>query len=559
MNRYWRLLLLVLLTFSPLLAFEVAGHLSLFQSNRADVHQQAVRTLDLIEVEQQRLVDDIRHISAALIGMGILELDDAACQSAMDRLRGLYPEHLTIQAWDAGGRVRCATASSAIGVSLADRPTFQKAAKYGSFTIGQYCSNARTTGRPSLPFEQPFRGVDGTLAGGISIMLDMGWFEARLASNTLPEHTTILVADREGTILAHVPEIPGVVGTRLPDRFYSLLSGGQKKVTALSGLDGQDRIVAYSPPDQDTHGVFIAVGIDETLALLPARDVGLRSLAVFGGLLVLSCAGAAYGLRLYLLFRDRAEQDLRTAKEIAEAARRSAEEASLSKTRFMASANHDLRQPMQALLIFAEVLRGCVTSDGGRQVLRNLQHGLDAMKMMLDAMLDISRFDAGVVQPRIEQFSIGEAFERLTASFEPLAAGKGLQWKASHGDEVVRTDRLLLERLLRNLAENAIRYTNSGKVEIDTQRIGGYLRIEVRDTGIGIAEDQMALIWEEYHQVGNLERNRAQGLGLGLSIVRRIAGLLGYRVTVVSSVGHGSVFSIEVPLSQVPSVPVPGE
>jgi signal transduction histidine kinase len=557
-NSYCRLLLLVLLTFSPLLAFEVAGHLTLIQSSKADIRQQATRTLDLVETEQQRIVDDIRHIAAALIGMGTLELDDAACQTAMDRLRGLYPDHLAIQAWDAGGRIRCATLSSAVGVSLADRPTFQKAVKSGSFTLGQYCSNARTTGRPSLPFEQPFRRVDGTLVGGISIMLDVGWFAARLTRNNLPEHTTILVADREGTILAHVPEIPGVVGSRLPDRFYSLLRGKQKEITALRGLDDQDRIFAYSPSKQDEDGFFIAVGIDETIALQPARDVGLGSLAVFGGLLVLSCAGAAYGLRLYLLFRDRAEQELRTARATAEAARRSAEEASLSKTRFMASANHDLRQPMQALLILAEVLRGCVTSDGGRQVLHNLQHGLDAMKMMLDAMLDISRFDAGVVQPRIEQFSIGEAFERLSASFEPLAVGKGLQWKVSHGNEVVQTDKLLLERLLRNLAENAIRYTNSGKVEIDAQRVGGYLRIEVSDTGIGIAENQMTLIWEEYHQVGNLERNRAQGLGLGLSIVRRIADLLGYRVTVISSLGQGSAFSIEVPLSQVPSVPVPG-
>jgi K+-sensing histidine kinase KdpD len=143
-----------------------------------------------------------------------------------------------------------------------------------------------------------------------------------------------------------------------------------------------------------------------------------------------------------------------------------------------------------------------------------------------------------------------------------------LEWfreqKRFYTRHIAKTESFIAERCIRvednfrTDTENAIRYTNSGKVEIDAQRVGGYLRIEVSDTGIGIAEKQMTLIWEEYHQVGNLERNRAQGLGLGLSIVRRIADLLGYRVTVISSLGQGSAFSIEVPLSQVPSVPVPG-
>ena len=244
-------------------------------------------------------------------------------------------------------------------------------------------------------------------------------------------------------------------------------------------------------------------------------------------------------------------------------ARELAEEANRSKSRFLASASHDLRQPMQSILLFAEALRPHVADTAGCTALDHLQQGLDALKGLLDGLLDVSRLDAGIVQPQFEEIAVREIIEPLAAAYTPIAQAKGLAWRVGPCDAVVRSDRVLLGRMVRNLIENAIRYTQRGTVALDCTAEGGRLLIEVRDTGIGIPPDQLGRIFEEFYQVGNPERDRAQGLGLGLAIVRRLSTLLGHPVRAQSRPGGGSVFTVEVPLvagardRAVPSPPVP--
>ena len=247
------------------------------------------------------------------------------------------------------------------------------------------------------------------------------------------------------------------------------------------------------------------------------------------------------------------------ARDALKAAKEEAERASVAKSRFLASASHDLRQPMQSLFFFAAALEPHVENAEGKRTLMHLERGLDALKGLLDSLLDVSRLDAGVVKPTIEDFPIALLFDHLAASYAPVAAGKGLDWCVVPCSQSVRSDRVLLGRMLRNLIENAVRYTEHGRILVDCRPVGGHLRIEVRDTGIGIPEDHLNRIWEEFHQVGNPERDRTQGLGLGLAIVRRIARLLGYRLEVTSRPGEGSAFSLDVPLGSTRPVvePVP--
>ncbi|HYH17663.1 MAG TPA: PAS domain S-box protein [Azospirillum sp.] len=245
--------------------------------------------------------------------------------------------------------------------------------------------------------------------------------------------------------------------------------------------------------------------------------------------------------------------DIRRARELAE-------EANRSKSRFLASASHDLRQPMQSILLFAEVLRGHVPDPAGRDTLDRLQQGLDALKGLLDGLLDVSRLDADIVQPQFEDVPVGEIIGPLAAAYMPIAQAKGLAWRVGPCDALVRSDRVLLGRMLRNLIENAIRYTPKGTVALACTVKGEWLRIEVRDTGIGIQPDQLGRIFEEFYQVGNPERDRALGLGLGLAIVRRLSVLLDHPVRAWSRPGGGSVFTVEVPLAAGPpraAVPPP--
>ena len=250
--------------------------------------------------------------------------------------------------------------------------------------------------------------------------------------------------------------------------------------------------------------------------------------------------------------------DRKAAEDAMRAAKEGAERADQSKSRFLAAASHDLRQPVQSLFLFAEVLRVLVHDPEGKEVLEHLRRAMDALKGLLDSLLDVSRLDADIVKPQITDFPMAEVLDQAVSTYEAVAAGKGLQFYAVPCLTVVRSDRVLLGRLIANLVENAIRYTNQGRVLIDCIPRRDHLRIEIRDTGIGIPAEHIERIFDEFHQVANLERDRTQGLGLGLAIVRRISRLLDHPVSVDSSIGDGSTFGIDVPLGVVPAgVPLP--
>ncbi|QCG92954.1 response regulator (plasmid) [Azospirillum sp. TSA2s] len=237
-------------------------------------------------------------------------------------------------------------------------------------------------------------------------------------------------------------------------------------------------------------------------------------------------------------------------------AEKEAERANLSKSKFLAAASHDLRQPMQALLLFVEVLKPHVATKG-QESLKHLGRGLDALRNLLDSILDVSRLDAGVIQPTIQDFDIGPVIEQIGAEYALIAAAKDLELDVVLSRTAVRSDPTLLGRMVRNLVENALRYTEVGRIGIKCRTDGRHLKIEVHDTGIGIPPEHLERIWEEFHQVNNPERDRNRGLGLGLAIVQRISRLLGHQVEVRSTPGQGSVFAIEVPLGEAIPEPAP--
>jgi CheY-like chemotaxis protein len=173
--------------------------------------------------------------------------------------------------------------------------------------------------------------------------------------------------------------------------------------------------------------------------------------------------------------------------------------------------------------------------------------------MLLDSLLDVSRLDAGLIVPTPVDMPVGLLLERLGAEYQPQAAAKGLRLRVVPSGATIRSDPALLERILRNLIENALRYTERGGVLIGCRRQGGNLHIDVIDTGIGIQPDKHEEIFEEFFQVGNPERDRNKGLGLGLAVVRRLARLLGHRIELRSLPGGGSMFRVEVPVVALPS------
>jgi signal transduction histidine kinase/CheY-like chemotaxis protein len=265
-------------------------------------------------------------------------------------------------------------------------------------------------------------------------------------------------------------------------------------------------------------------------------------------------SGSALGQAITLKSRtDALALQLRIEKAEADAARRAAEAASRAKTQFFAAASHDLRQPLHAMGLFAEALRQRSHDPEVASLVNSINESVDALEGLFGELLDITRIDTGGVEVNPAPVRMRDLFARLRLHFEPIAFEKGLQL-SFHGEQrVAQADPVLLERILRNLVSNAIRYTDDGGVLVSCRARGGSLLVQVTDSGIGIADSSLPRIFEEFFQVqGNrpLEAHHRKGLGLGLAIVKRLADLMGAEVRVRSRTGHGTQFSVLVPVGK---------
>jgi two-component system CheB/CheR fusion protein len=247
-----------------------------------------------------------------------------------------------------------------------------------------------------------------------------------------------------------------------------------------------------------------------------------------------------------ITFTDITER--KRAAKLIDDAKKEAELATVAKSRFLAVASHDLRQPLQTLALLQGLLGKTVQGEKAKLLIGRLDETLSAMTGMLNTLLDINQIDAGTVQPQLTRFAVNDLLDQLRDEFSYHAQAKKLELRVVRCGVIVQTDRRLLEQMLRNLISNAIKYTTRGKILIGCRRLKDSISIEIIDTGIGIANDQIHLIFDEYHQVDNAARVRSRGLGLGLSIVERLGKLLGHPVRVRSALGKGSAFAVEVML-----------
>jgi signal transduction histidine kinase len=243
--------------------------------------------------------------------------------------------------------------------------------------------------------------------------------------------------------------------------------------------------------------------------------------------------------------------------EIAEAARREADEANRTKSKFLAAASHDLRQPLHALSLFAGALSDTRDLIEVGKLTGHINASVAALELLFNSLLDVSRLDAGVVRPEPRDFRAATVLDRIRNDYAPLAREKGLKLVVAPSSAVLHCDPMLLEQLLRNLVANAIRYSENGGVAVGCRPrtvdgTAGYV-LEVRDSGIGIPAEQHEHIFAEFVQLGNPERDRTKGLGLGLAIVRRLALLLGTPVELRSAPGRGSRFAVRVPRGTAPT------
>ncbi len=237
-----------------------------------------------------------------------------------------------------------------------------------------------------------------------------------------------------------------------------------------------------------------------------------------------------------------------------EAERDAAARADAEKSRFLAIASHDLRQPVHALALFTATLHKRMQRSADEPLVRNMAHAIDGLERSFNALLDISRLDAGSVSPSLQTFSLRDLFRRLHMHYGGQAELAGLGLRFSPGGKTVHSDPQMLERILGNLIQNAIKYTEHGGIVVVARNTAEMVNVEVWDTGKGIAASELPRIFDEFYQIGRPERDRSHGLGMGLAIVSRLTRLLGHRLTVASRSGRGTMFRVGIPVASLPDL-----
>ncbi|MBC7945535.1 MAG: hybrid sensor histidine kinase/response regulator [Burkholderiales bacterium] len=308
------------------------------------------------------------------------------------------------------------------------------------------------------------------------------------------------------------------------------------------------------------HAFIVPILVPIVLRTALEGDTPHLIIAALG--IVLLVVSLVFGRNLSRVFADSLNrryenidliERLTEQKAFAERSQHEAEAANRAKSQFLAAASHDLRQPLHALGLFTATLGEKVSGQSERSIVGNINASIESLEGLFDALLDISKLDAGIIQTAVQDFPLQTLFDQVQTEFGAQAAEKGLRFKVSLSSAVVRSDPILLGRVLANLVSNAIRYTQKGGVVVGARRSGGQIRIEIWDSGSGIPEEYRDKVFEEFYQLGNPERDRKKGLGLGLAIVRRLLDLLAVNLEFRSEADRGSVFKITVPCGETAS------
>ncbi len=476
----------------------------------------------------------------------------------MAALRSALPDHGELAVYDAHGDLVAGSAgTAALPASVIDRPYFQ-AHRQGTQTI---ITPLPPSGADHLALivSRRITGPDGAFAGVVVAIIETDNFADLLAGLDLGPRAVIAIYRTDGHVMFRLPST-GKSAAAAARILRATAVAPRGVLRAVSPVDGVERLTAYHALPDIGMVVACGIAIDHTLA--PWRhDAGL---AILG----LAALTLLFGLPAVMAFRnldreqallDELEDKVRERTEEAERQAEQARRANQGKTRFLATASHDLRQPLQAAGMFAEVLSARLADTPHQTLVDKLRQSIEATNTLLSTLLDISTLEAGKIRPNLVAFPLMPTLASLADQMEPEATARGLRLDVVPTSAWVVSDRVLLERLLRNLLINALRYTAAGGVAVGCRRRGAAVAIQVVDSGIGIPADKLDAIFEDFTRLDATRGGPQRGPGLGLGVVRRTAALLGHTVSVRSAVGRGSTFTVTLPAALPPPAPVAAE
>lgn len=591
-----RFLVLLFIALLPFLGVYLHTSISIHSERNDDLRRLAMSETTRFADELERIITGMKQLLVA--AANAYDVTSRDCGAYMARLQESFEFISSAGFASPSGEVLCLNEPFPDRLSIADRAHFKRAVESRDFAVGD-AAVGRVTGRSFLGFAYPvYDGTTRRLIGVVFASIKLSWLRGEFAKKAMSAEEVIVVTDGTGAVITSAP-VATPPGTRLSSRWLTLLNEprpGFVEENLNPLFSQQPQFVGYSPNAVPPYGLAVFVGLDQreaTRAIVSATrsSIVAMSIALIAAvLLYLWFARRAIRVPLHRILEvlnrvqegmahtrtglskrqgelgqigvavdhlldtlQTQDQQKRSAELDMQRSRDEALRVSAGKTQFLASASHDLRQPLQTLALTAQILAMRHVNDQDSRDIETIKRAVANLGAMVDSLADIAQIDRGLITPRIRPVYLNEVFKAMADEFRLVAQERKMGLVVASSDVWVRSDHTLLGRMIRNLISNALKFTPpGGQVTLMSAVDADSVTIQVKDTGMGIPKDKHEEIFEEFRQLHNPERNRQKGLGLGLAIVRSLSLLLQHPVKVESPPGGGAIFTINVPRSYAP-------
>ncbi len=599
-----KMVLLVMIAVLPALCIQTFYEYDLRKSREDDIRDKTVQITKQFGAEMGELREGARQYLQVISQLPpIVSLDHDACTALLSRLNEHTSYYGILGVADTAGNVRCASKPDTLA-KVDDLPFFQRAMVQSDMAVGNYWAGP-AGGPKQIHFALRLQSPDGAVSGVVFAGLDLGWLADHLRERGLTPTQSILIADRDGNLIARLPEVPGMIGRNIRAAGHAHLLDG--KTTGWEegiGVDGVVRIFGHVPPALPPHDLFLSAGESKDAAFAAIDQVTRRGILLIATGLVFAMYAAWIGGRIFvqrpvrLLLKTAGEwrngnYDARNGPprryseigllsaafdEMAEAvsARHAAQvqaekrlqelnatleervaertqelmEANRAKSQFLANMSHELRTPMNGVIGMLQLLQRTETTEQQAAYLDMARRAADSMLILVSDILDLSRIEAGKLTLSEAPFDLRALLEDIVYLHRAPASQKGLSLSILLPDclpAALVGDKVRIGQVFNNLISNAIKFTNQGGITVSAALAEATtetvsFQFEVADTGIGISEQDQVVIFNAFTQADNSDTRRFSGSGLGLSICKELCAMMGGTIEVTSALGEGSRF-----------------
>jgi len=604
-----RLCILVLIAIFPAIVIQGYNEYELRKAREADIRHQVIQITKQFGEEIGELREGARQLLLALAQLPAVRLRDTGnCSEHFTALKSQYANYALLAAADTDGRIFCSSAPMT-NRSVADQPFFGRAMARDGLAVGNYWADP-TTGQRIIHFAVKFDGGDGRTAGVVFAGLDLGWLSEHLRERGLSPTSSILIADREGNIIARLPNPKALVGKNMRKSHEGIMDGAAAGWEEAVGVDGTTRIFGYVPAALPPRDFFLSAGQSKAEAFAAIDDSTKRGVAlIFAGLLAATLAailgarrflrepikgllnvaaewrngnddarvrvqdpgseighlGAAFNTMADALAarhtaQKRAEEELRLLNATLESRveRRTIELANANKAKsmFLANISHELRTPLNAIIGFGEMIHGQILGPIGvpayQEYAQHIHQSGMHLLSLVEEMLDLSKVEAGKLQIERVPTKPGALLAESLVMLRPTAEAAKVEIVVDGAPSdwpVLVCDPVKLKQVFVNLLDNAIKFTSAGgQVTVSDETDDVSLRIRISDTGIGMRADEIPLAVQPFYRTTSAYDAKHQGAGLGLPFAKAVIELHGGSLAIESRLASGTTVTITLPV-----------